>query len=141
MSGSSSHSSKNFHLEAELAEDVLAAFLGRLLDLDVGLAGLGLLAGVGLVEALLPALVELGLELGALLRGLGEHLVVGVAGLDLLVDDDLVEAFFLAEDLEGEVELVGQGEPAGEEEFLGAQFGVFDALGDLDFLFAGEQGL
>jgi len=132
---------EELHLEAELPEDVLAAFLGGALELDVGLAGRGLLACVGLVEVFLPGLVELGLELGALLRGLGEHLVIRVAGLDLLVDDHLVEALFLAEDLEGEVELVGQGEPAGEEVVLGLQFGVLDALGDLDFLFAGEQRL
>ena len=132
---------EELHLEAEFAQDVQAAFLGGLLDLAVGFAGLGFLGGVSLVEVFLPGLVEFGLELGTLVRRLREHLVIGVAGFDLLIDDDLIETFFLAENLEGEVELVGEGQPAREKENLGFKFGVLDALGNLDFLFAGEQRL
>ena len=132
---------EKLHLETELPKDVLAAFLGSPLDFTVSREGPGLHSGVGLFEVCQPGLVEFGLKFRALLNGLREHLVIGVAGFDLLVDDDLVETFVLTENLMGEGELVWKGEPAGEEETLGAELGILDGLTGLDFLFACEQGL
>ena len=70
---------------------------------------------------------------------LGEALHVALAGLDFFVEDDAVEALLAFVELVGEVE-VGIGDEAEEVEVFGdLDFGVFDAFGDFDFLFAGEQ--
>ena len=69
-----------------------------------------------------------------------EALEVGVAGLDFLVDDDAIETLFSGNKLGAEgadVRAYGGGD---EEGVHGLSFGVFDALGNFDFLFAREQG-
>ena len=110
--------------------------------------------GVGLDEFLV------GLRLGGLTAGL-DHLRVGlvgllvgaldgadqrlergkifVAGIDFLVLDDAVEALAALLQLAGEVEVLARGEAEAVEVLLHHALGVLDALGNFDFLLAGQQ--
>ncbi len=69
----------------------------------------------------------------------GQGLEVGLAAVDFLVDDDPVEAFLAIEEFLAQRDDVAVDDASLEQRLLGMQFGVFDALGNLDLLFPGEQ--
>gem|GEM_PF-4425405 len=68
-----------------------------------------------------------------------EAFEVGFAAVDFLVDDDAVEALLTVDEFLAEVDDVAADGGGFEKGFLGLQLGGFDALGNFDFLFAGEQ--
>jgi hypothetical protein len=98
----------------------LVAAAAGLRNLAVGLLGLG----VGAFDA-----ADERLERGQVL----------VAAVDLLVLDDAVEALAALLELAGQVEVLARGEAEPVEVLLHHRLGVLDALGNFDFLLAGEQ--
>ncbi len=66
---------------------------------------------------------------------------VVVAALDFFVDDDAVEAFLggFGNEFFGEGDVFLAGEAEAVDDAFDFVFGVLDAFGDFDFLFAGEQ--
>ncbi len=125
----------NLQLEEELAE--IRAEQGLAfpeLGEDALLVGLG--AGLDVFG---PGLGDARLGLLGVFDQLGQGFEVGLAAVDFLVDDDAVEAFLAGEELGAEASDVGADGGGFEEGGLGLEFGVLDALGDLDFLFARQQ--
>ena len=125
----------DLQLEEELAEiraeHVLALPVLRH-DLLPVVVGLGL-------EVFLPRLGDGLLGLLGVLDELGQALEVGLAAVDLLVDDDAVEALLAVEELGAERADVGADGGGLEEGGLGLELGILDALGNLDLLLAGQQ--
>ena len=105
-------------------------------ELREGLLALGLRARLRLLD---PRLLRAGLGLLRRLDQLGQRPEIGVAALDLLVDDDAVEALLAVEQLRAEDGDVAADGRRLEERLLGLQLRVLDPLGNLDLLLARQQ--
>ena len=70
---------------------------------------------------------------------LGQRLEVGLPAVDLLVDDDPVEALLAIEELLAERDDMAADDAGMEQGLLGVQLRVLDALGDLHLLLARQQ--
>ena len=81
-----------------------------------------------------------GMCLYDLIAQMGQSFHVAVAGIDLLVENHAIEAFFPFIQVESHFQISSGNEAELMGTALNILFGGFDTLGDFNFLLAGQQG-